>query len=375
MITTVPVTLGTAGAGRARGYDVLVGEGASAELSRLVATGVPAARQVAVVTDAVVAAMPWFEGIRPGLPFEVHVVEPGERSKTMANVEALCRAFARGGLARSDAVVAVGGGVVSDLAGFAAATYHRGVPYCTVATTLLCQVDAAIGGKTGVNLPEGKNLVGAFWQPFGVLCDTELLETLPARERASGLGEVAKYTFLGEPDLPGLALDDQVARCVARKASLVAEDEREAGRRVLLNYGHTLAHALEASALGRAARGEGGGGDGLSHGEGSGGDGLSHGEAVAVGLVYAALLARRLGRIGDERVELHREVVERLGLSARLPAGLSGSGRRELLSYMARDKKAAHDLAFVLDGPSGVELVHGVSPEDALGALEELACT
>jgi 5-deoxy-5-amino-3-dehydroquinate synthase len=349
-VTTVPVALG------ALGYEVLVGKGASGELAGLLARRVPTARQAAVVTDEAVAAAPWFAGIDPGIPFTVHTVEAGERAKTLASVEALCRALSRAGLSRSDAVVAVGGGVVSDLTGFVAACYHRGTPYCTVATSLLCQVDAAIGGKTGVDLPEGKNLVGAFWQPSGVICDTALLETMPAREWASGRGEMAKYAFLGEPDLPLLGLEDQVARCVARKATVVSADERDTGERVLLNYGHTLAHALEAACL-------------------EAGDDLRHGEAVAVGLVYAALLARRLGRIEDDRVAFHREVLARFGLSGRFPSGLAGVDKEKLLSYMARDKKAAHDLSFVLDGPRGVELVREVAPQDALAALEELACT
>jgi 5-deoxy-5-amino-3-dehydroquinate synthase len=358
-VITVPVVLGagdavgSAGAVGARGYDVVVGEGASAGLASLIAQRVPRARRAALVTDVTVAAAWWFAGVDPGLPFDVHAVEAGERAKTLANVESLCRDFALSGLARSDVVVAVGGGVVSDLAGFAAAVYHRGSAYCTVATSLLGQVDAAIGGKTGVNLPEGKNLVGAFWQPVGVLCDTALLDTLPVREWASGRGEMAKYTFLGEPELPELPLEAQIARCVARKAMVVVADEREAGSRVLLNYGHTLAHALEAVALG------------------SGVD-LRHGEAVGLGLVYAARLARRLGRIGDERVALHHEVVRRFGLSDRLPPELEGVDPEELLSYMARDKKASHDLSFVLDGPCGVELVRGVAPKDALDALVEL---
>src|SRR5207248_7927475 len=152
----------------------------------------------------------------------------------------------RWGLTRGDVVVAVGGGVVTDTAGFAAAVYHRGVPWVAVATTLLAQVDAAIGGKTGVNLPEGKNLVGAFWQPGAVLCDTEVLETLPPREYRSGLGEIAKYHFLTDDPFEDLPLDEKVARCVAIKAAFVERDERErTGSRALLNYGHTLAHALE----------------------------------------------------------------------------------------------------------------------------------
>ena len=137
------------------------------------------------------------------------------------------------------------GGIVTDTAGFAAACYHRGVPVVHVSTTLLGQIDAAIGGKTGVNLPEGKNLVGAFWQPAAVLCDTEVLATLPPREYRSGLGELAKYHFLGGGDLDALPLDERVAACVAIKAAVVAGDEREGGRRATLNYGHTLAHAIE----------------------------------------------------------------------------------------------------------------------------------
>src|SRR6202011_5922246 len=229
-------------------------------------------------------------------------------SKNLESVEQLCRSWARWGLRRTDVVVAVGGGVVTDTAGFAAAVYHRGVAVIHVPTTLLGQVDAAIGGKTGVNLPEGKNLMGAFWQPRAVVCDTEVLSTLPPREWASGRGEMAKYAFLGDgrdgpPDasLLELTLVDQVARCAAIKADVVASDEREGDRRMVLNYGHTLAHALEASAFD-------------PH---SGWD-LRHGEAVAIGLVFAALLAERLGRIDDRRVELHRRVVDAFDLSAAL---------------------------------------------------------
>jgi 5-deoxy-5-amino-3-dehydroquinate synthase len=358
-VLTVSVTPGAAPApARAGAYDVVVGAGVSGELAALVGRTVPSARRAAVVTDDVVAATEWFSGLDPGIPFAVHVVAQGERAKSLSSVERLCGEFAREGLARGDVVVAVGGGVVTDLAGFAAASYHRGIAYVSVATTLLCQVDAAVGGKTGVNLPEGKNLLGAFWQPAGVLCDTALLETLPEREWASGRAEMAKYTLLGEPDLPTLTLEAQIARCVACKAAFVAEDERETGRRALLNYGHTLAHALEAAALANGAD-------------------LRHGEAVGIGLVYAALLARRLGRIDPARVALHRETVRRFGLSERLPRELADVDAKELLVYMARDKKAAHDLTFVLDGPRGVELVHGVAPDDALDALRalrELSC-
>jgi 5-deoxy-5-amino-3-dehydroquinate synthase len=282
-------------------------------------------------------------------------VPDGESAKSLAHLEELCRRFARSGLSRSDVVVAVGGGVVTDLAGFAAASFHRGTAYVNVATSLLAQVDAAIGGKTGVNLPEGKNLVGAFWQPSAVLCDTATLASLPPREWASGRGEVAKYallgidTPLGGPPSADLATDEQVARCAAVKAAVVASDEREGDRRMLLNYGHTLAHALEATAFDPDA-----------------GWDLRHGEAVAIGLVFAGQLARRLGRIDDRREERHRAVVGGFDLSPLLP---NDADPERLTSFMARDKKAHHDLTFVLDGPEGVEVVHGVDRDAVVATL------
>jgi 5-deoxy-5-amino-3-dehydroquinate synthase len=344
-VIPVPVELGD------RRYEVLVGDGARGELSRTLAERMPGARRAAVVTQASLTDQSWFQEIDPGLPFEVHTIADGEEGKMPETVEALCRAFTRIGLSRADVVVAVGGGVVTDTAGFAAAVHHRGTAYVNLATSLLAQVDAAVGGKTGVNLPEGKNLMGAFWQPASVLCDTEVLATLPPRELACGRGEMAKYAFLtgDEPDasLLDLPLDRQVAACVAIKARVVAADEREGGARAVLNYGHTLAHALEAV---------------------SGYD-LRHGEAVAVGLVYAALLARRLGRIDDARVDLHRRVVGAFDLPTGLPPGADAQA---LLSFMARDKKAHQDLTFVLDGPKGVEVVRGVDPADALATLAEM---
>lgn len=351
-LTTVTVDLPD------RSYGVVVGDGAASQLATLLARRVPGAQRAAIVTDEQVAAQEWFGALDPGISADVFTVPAGERAKQLATVETLCRGFARAGIGRADVVVAVGGGVVTDLAGFAAAVYHRGIAYCSVATSLLAQVDAAIGGKTGVDLPEGKNLVGAFWQPAGVLCDTALLATLPEREWACGRGEMAKYVFLGAGDLLDLPLPEQVASCVRLKAAAVAADEREtgAGARVLLNYGHTLAHALEAASLESASPGA-----------------LAHGEAVAIGLVYAALLARQLGRFGDERVAAHLEVVERFGLSAALPPHLAAVDPEELLSYMARDKKAAHDFTFVLDGDSGLELVRGVDPAAVRAALAELA--
>jgi 5-deoxy-5-amino-3-dehydroquinate synthase len=244
--------------------------------------------------------------------------------------------------------------VVTDVAGFAAAVYHRGVAVAHVATTLLGQVDAAIGGKTGVNLPAGKNLVGAFWQPVGVICDTEVLRSLPPREYRSGLGEMAKYAFLGVHGLAEMNIEEAVASCVECKARFVGEDEREtggvvgSGGRVLLNYGHTLGHALETT----------------GHYD------LRHGEAVAVGLLLAARLARRLGRIDDQRVVAHDRVVAAYDLPCRLPHGADPA---ELVRVMGRDKKATGDgLTFVLDGPRGLEVVRSVPEKAVLEALGEL---
>jgi len=337
-----------------RSYPVLVGPGATDALGSVVP---PGSQRAAIVTQAGV-----------GVPVDVgreqatFLIGEGEEAKSMGTVEELCRGFARFGLSRADVVVGVGGGVVTDVAGFAAAIYHRGVAVAHVATTLLGQVDAAIGGKTGVNLPEGKNLVGAFWQPVAVICDTGVLSTLPPREYRSGLGEMAKYAFLGVTDLPQLPLEEAVARCVECKARFVSADERETDSlvgaapgaapapegRALLNYGHTLGHALET----------------VGHYD------LRHGEAVAIGLVFAARLARRLGRVGDDVVADHERVVAAYDLPARLPPGVDSA---ELVRVMGRDKKATGGtLTFVLDGPKGLEVVRGVPEEDVLATLPEL---
>jgi len=314
-----------------RSYDVLVGAGARHRLLEVLPVG---AFRAAVVTQAGIDVT-----VDAGVEQRAFLVGDGEAAKCLETVEELCRAWVRWGLTRADVVVAVGGGVVTDTAGFAAAVYHRGVAVVHVPTTLLGQVDAAVGGKTGVNLPEGKNLVGAFWQPAAVLCDTEVLATLPPREYRSGLGEMAKYAFLGVGHLPDLALDEAVAACVRCKAAHIAADEREqSGTRALLNYGHTLAHALET-----AGRFD-----------------LRHGEAVAIGLVFAARLARRLGRVGDDAVAEHLRVVAGYGLPTSVPAGLDP---RQLVALMARDKKAVDGLTFVLDGPRGVEVVPGVAAD------------
>ncbi len=322
-----------------RSYPVLVGEGARHRLLEVLPVG---ARRAAVVTQEHIGVV-----VDPGIEHRTFLMPDGEDGKDLGTVEDLCRDWAQWGLTRGDVVVAVGGGVVTDTAGFAAAVYHRGVAVVHVATTLLGQIDAAIGGKTGVNLPEGKNLVGSFWQPSAVLCDIETLGTLPPREYRNGLGEMAKYAFLGVDGLADLPLDEAVAACVACKADVVGSDEREAGRRAILNYGHTLGHALET-----AGRYD-----------------LRHGEAVAIGLIYAAELARRLGRIDAARVAEHRAVVGAYDLPMTLPPGTDAATVVDLFS---RDKKAVDGITFVLDGPNGVEPVAVTDRALLLDTLELL---
>ncbi|MGH9034168.1 MAG: 3-dehydroquinate synthase, partial [Acidimicrobiia bacterium] len=295
-----------------------------------------------------------------GAHVEVFLMDDGEPAKSLATVESLCRRLAAWGLLRADAIVALGGGVVGDTAGFTAAAYYRGVTVVQAPTTLLAQVDAAIGGKTGVNLPEGKNLVGAFHQPAGVVADIATLATLPEREFRAGLGEVSKYAFMGDADLAttlnseeGTAalarrdpavLTDVVARSAAIKAAVVSADEHErTGLRATLNYGHTLAHALETA----------------------GGYDLLHGEAVAVGLVFASELAGALGRLDEAGVVRTREMLAALQLPVTAPEGVTAP---ELLTLMRRDKKAAGGLTFVLPGPGGGPLERVDDPPAA--ALE-----
>ena len=297
--------------------------------------------------------------VETGLEQRTFCIAGGEEAKSMGSVEDLCRGFAGFGLTRADLVVGVGGGVVTDVAGFAAAVYHRGVRVAHVSTTLLGQIDAAIGGKTGVNLPEGKNLVGAFWQPVAVICDTEVLSSLPPASTAAASARWQSMPSSASPTYQTSSSTKRSARCVELKASIVSADERETvsladegatsdSGRALLNYGHTLAHTLET--IGQYD--------------------LRHGEAVAVGLVYAARLARRLGRIGDDRVEQHDRVVSAYDLPSRLPAGADPV---ELVAVMGRDKKVTGGgLTFVLDGPAGLEVVRGVAVEAALSTLAEL---
>ena len=327
-----------------RSYDVVVGRGVINELGSLVPGDV---RRIAIVTQAHLA-IDVSAQLPKGVTVSRHLVGDGEAHKTLATIERLTEEFAAAGLTRNDLVIGVGGGMVTDLAGFAAASWHRGVRVVHVATTLVGMIDAAIGGKTGVNLSVGKNLVGAFWQPSGVVCDTAYLDTLPAREQRCGNGEMAKYHFLAGDDLLALDLDARIARCVEIKAEIVGLDERESGRRAVLNYGHTLGHALEIASD----------------------FSLAHGESVAVGMMFAACVARALGRVDDARVAKHRAViVDHYGLSIAMPAGVQ---RARLIELMHQDKKAVDGLTFVLDGVHGIETVRGVTTAALDAAFDAL---
>jgi len=296
-----------------RSYDVHVGAGTLPKGGALIPP-VSGCERLAVVSDGNVdrawgaVAAEGLAGL--GSSGEVHriVVDPGETSKSWEAAGLVLEELARRKLRRGDLLVALGGGMVGDLAGFVASVYQRGMPLVGVPTSLLAQVDAAVGGKTAVNLTAGKNLAGTFHQPVAVISDTATLRSLPEREYRSGLAEVAKYGLSIDPGLLDLVegsleaiaardpdtLEAVVARSVAIKASVVASDERDVeDRRIVLNYGHTLAHALEA--LGRYQQ-------------------WLHGEAVAVGLVFAASLAHELGLLDAAAVERHRSVLASLGL-------------------------------------------------------------
>jgi 5-deoxy-5-amino-3-dehydroquinate synthase len=304
------------------------------------------AKRVAIVTQVGIPSeyLPHLDGYA----VTHHVIGNGETHKSLSTIEKLCSEFAQAGLTRADVVVGVGGGMVTDVAGFAAASYHRGIAVVHVATTLLAMIDAAIGGKTGVNIAEGKNLVGAFWQPHGVACEMDALATLPEREMRCGLGEMAKYHFIAREDFTTLPLLERVARCVEIKANIVSADEREGGQRALLNYGHTLAHALEIATN----------------------FSIAHGEAVAIGVLYAAHLAHRMDRIDSARLDQHYDVVHGLyGLRHALPQGITPE---QLIVDMGRDKKAIDSLTFVLDSPNGLEVVAGVSEKHIREALADL---
>jgi 3-dehydroquinate synthase len=330
----------------ARSYDIVIGGGVVATLGARIAALKPGAK-AAVVTDATVAErhLPAVEAAlaAAGIATSQVVVAPGESSKSFAVYQDVCEQLIAARLERNDLVVALGGGVVGDLAGFAAASVRRGLDFVQVPTTLLAQVDSSVGGKTGINSRHGKNLVGAFHQPVLVVADTALLDTLPRRDFAAGYAEMAKYGLLADADFfawletnwqavfaGGPARDHAIAICCRGKAGIVARDERESGERALLNLGHTFGHAFEAAA-------------GYS-------DRLLHGEAVAFGMTLAFAFSARKGLITTADAERVRGHLKAIGLPADI-RDLNGPlpDVDRLMELIAQDKKVKRGkLTFIL---------------------------
>ena len=336
----VQVALGT------RAYDIVIGRGLIASLGERI-KALRAAAKVAIVTDATVAKhhLPAAERAMKlaGIESSAIVVPEGEGSKNYATFETVCEAIVAARIERGDLVIALGGGVIGDLAGYAAASVRRGLDFVQVPTTLLAQVDSSVGGKTGINSRQGKNLIGAFHQPILVVADSALLDTLPKRDFRAGYAEVAKFGLLGDAAFfswleanwqevfsGGAAREHAIAVCCRGKAGIVARDERETGERALLNLGHTFGHALEAGA-GFSGR-------------------LLHGEAVSLGMVLAFELSARKGLIGETDTDRARFHLAAVGLPTQLkdvPGGVPGIDT--LMDLIAQDKKVKRGkLAFIL---------------------------
>jgi len=347
-----------------RSYPILIGAGLLGDAALLRRT--VRARDVLVVSNVTVAPLwaPRLRGSLAGFRVAECLLPDGEAHKTLATASRVLDALVEARMNRDCAVLALGGGVVGDIAGFAAACYQRGVDFVQLPTTLLAQVDSSVGGKTGVDHPGGKNLIGAFHQPVAVLADTDTLGTLPDRELRAGLAEVIKYGLIGdesflawiEANLDRLLARDPVALAQAIrhscecKAGIVSRDEREQGERALLNLGHTFGHAIET---------------GAGYGR------WLHGEAVAAGMVMAAELSRRLGWLGAGDVARVRALLARAGLPADPPA----LGRERMLGLMRMDKKVqAGRVRLVLLERLGRAVCTASYPDEALAAmLDDLA--
>jgi len=343
-------------------YPVIVGTGLLGELSELLGSR----HKVAILHQPVLTQTA--EAIRNHLVdkgIEAHRIElpDAEAGKDLQVVAFLWEVLGRIGIGRTDAIVSLGGGAATDVSGFAAATWLRGVDIVHVPTTLLAMVDAAIGGKTGINTDAGKNLVGAFHQPAAVIVDLAMLETLPPNELVAGMAEVVKAGFIADPvildlieadpqaaiDPSGSVLPELIRRAIAVKATVVAADEKESALREILNYGHTLAHAIERRERYR----------------------WRHGAAVSVGLVFAAELARLAGRLDAATVQRHRDVLMSLGL----PVSYDADALPELLGYMAGDKKTRSGVLrfVVLDGLAKPGRLEGPDPALLAAAYADVA--
>ena len=361
MSVTVDVRLGT------RSYDIHIGHGLIAQAGHLLSTH--ARGTIPVVTDEHVAKrhLPALQAAmaETGLTAHPIVLEPGESSKSFSGLEHLCSALLGSGVGRDGLIIALGGGVIGDLTGFAAGILKRGIGFVQIPTTLLAMVDSSVGGKTAINTAEGKNLVGLFHQPKLVIADVALLDTLPQRELRAGYAEIVKYGLLGDTEFfswletNGAAMlagdvdlrERAIARSCRMKADIVARDETETGERALLNLGHTFGHALEA-ATGYSAR-------------------LLHGEAVAIGMVLALRLSVRLGLAPPDALTRLENHLRQVGLPLS-PGDIPGPkpGPDELLAHMAHDKKAfGGRLTFVLLRQIGEAFVSRDVPESAVRAI------
>lgn len=345
-------------------YDISIGPGLLADPVRI--SHVLRGRHALIVSDSNVAPLyadrveQTLHAARAGMQVARFVMPAGEQEKTLSRFCQCLDALSALGATRDATVVALGGGVIGDLAGFAAACWMRGIDVIQLPTTLLAMVDSSVGGKTGVDLAAGKNLVGAFHAPRAVIADTTVLRTLPPRELSAGLAEVVKYGAVFGADFLGwleshasalaagddMALTEAIARSCLYKAEVVSRDPYEHGERALLNFGHTFGHAIEAE-------------QGYA---GAGSQALNHGEAVAVGMVLAARLSTALGRASAADAQRLQELLQRLGLPTTIPAGLDPQA---LLARMRLDKKAeAGGLRFILWDHAGLaSVVRGV-PED-----------
>lgn len=352
-----------------RSYPIFIGEGLLAK-SELILRALPGKHAV-IVTNTTVGPL-YLEAVAKGLrdagiKLTEVILPDGEAFKTGETLNQIYDAMLANRCDRNTTVIALGGGVVGDMAGYAAATYQRGVPFIQIPTTLLSQVDSSVGGKTGINHPRGKNMIGAFWQPRLVLADTSTLKTLPPRELSAGMAEVIKYGLIR--DLPflewieanidklmacdGEALAYAIERSCQNKADVVAGDERETakdGGRALLNLGHTFGHAIEA---------------GLGFGT------WLHGEAVGAGTVMAAELSRRLGWLSDEDVTRTRVLLEK----AKLPVIGPDLGAAQYLDYMGHDKKVLDGkLRLVLLKRLGEAVTWSQAPQEDIVAAIESCC-
>jgi len=349
-----------------RAYDIRIGTGLVGRADLILPSLV--AKRVAVVTNTTVAPLYLDRLARPladaGVQVTPVVLPDGEAYKDWQTLNTVFDAMLAAHCDRKTTVIALGGGVIGDMAGFAAATYMRGVPFIQIPTTLLAQVDSSVGGKTGINHPRGKNMIGAFYQPQLVLADMDTLETLPQRELAAGLAEVIKHGLIHDAEFFGwiesniealvrrdpIALAHAVRRSVEIKAEIVALDERETGPRALLNFGHTFGHAIEA---------------GMGYGV------WLHGEAVAAGMVMATDLSRRLGHVAPADLARVRSLVAQAGLPVAAPA----LGENRYLDLMSVDKKAdAGRVRFILLERLGHAYVRPETAPDAVTATIAACC-